>query len=773
MFDDQWDHGVERAPFDEPDARRDGGVPNPFRPISFADRLKEPPRRAEHPHISPQALRPGQMYGYLPYDTDSAMNSTSAYSPIPDAASPLCGPEWTSSFAPLSPPAPFSPGVPLSNLSAPAQPASQTAPAPDSGLPPYLRRRPLSTAHSPGPPSVQTDEAPAGMDVPGAVFCSLDDYLSSPSPEGQAKASRLRGDPRMLKADTSEDERSGGVPAKARSTPSASVQTASDAPGDDLAAATSPARPRRRRADRNLPSPADEAPQRREEPDPQPNSSERPQPDGRPAVEGTAPLPKPAAPAAEALPPMPAFIPHPFEDIQPFDTPNGVPFFSEPDAPDNPAFFTWPDTAAYQQLPSHLQDYAEPIEDEAAAQPADYSGEPYLTDEIAAFFSDASDGQANGAPFARVKQDSGALYWNELAATSAQHYPQSVPPHPSTSAGLDTVPCPPPSRPAKPPVRPWRLAALVAAVGMLLFCGIVGGKIIISLARNEREMKEVREEYRQRAGTDLENNAARVELLPPGQTYQPTSTPVVIQTPTPSPIIQLNRNAGQQASGAQETASATPTLSPRTKASDYPDNRLRNIMDSMRELHAEYPEVIGRLTISNVLDEVVVKRNNTYYLTHNYRGSTADAGAVFVDESCSINNPPENLLLRGQSAIEGKVFAPLWQYETGGHGFVSSAMTATLTTLYEEARYVLFAVIVADSDPRSEGYFNYASHPTFVTDEAMLNYVESARKHSLYNFNVDVAASDRLLTLATLGNGTDSRCLVLIYRMLRPGESLR
>ena len=108
MFDDQWDHGVERAPFDEPDARRDGGVPNPFRPISFADRLKEPPRRAEHPHISPQALRPGQMYGYLPYDTDSAMNSTSDYSPIPDAASPLCGPEWTSSFAPLSPPAPFS-----------------------------------------------------------------------------------------------------------------------------------------------------------------------------------------------------------------------------------------------------------------------------------------------------------------------------------------------------------------------------------------------------------------------------------------------------------------------------------------------------------------------------------------------------------------------------------------------------------------------------------------------------------------------------------------
>ena len=93
-------------------------------------------------------------------------------------------------------------------------------------------------------------------------------------------------------------------------------------------------------------------------------------------------------------------------------------------------------------------------------------------------------------------------------------------------------------------------------------------------------------------------------------------------------------------------------------------------MESLLPLIDENSDVVGQLTIPGVLEEVVVQRNNTYYLTHNYRGSSSDAGAVFVDESCSLRSPPENLLLRGQGTIEGKVFAPLWQYATAGRDFV-------------------------------------------------------------------------------------------------------
>ena len=167
---------------------------------------------------------------------------------------------------------------------------------------------------------------------------------------------------------------------------------------------------------------------------------------------------------------------------------------------------------------------------------------------------------------------------------------------------------------------------------------------------------------------------------------------------------------------------------------------------------------------------MVMQRNNTYYLTHNSIGSACEYGAVFADQSCTLRMPPENLLLRGQGGVPGKTFEPLWKYVSGGREFVAANMTARLTTIYEEESYVLFAVIVADNTASGAQYFNYASNPTFTTDEAMLRYVESARERSLYKINVEVAASDRLLTLATLGNGPNT--LVLMYRMVRDGENM-
>ena len=321
-------------------------------------------------------------------------------------------------------------------------------------------------------------------------------------------------------------------------------------------------------------------------------------------------------------------------------------------------------------------------------------------------------------------------------------------------------------------MRVERVLALIVAAAMLLFCGVVGSRVIGDLARNEREMKAVRDDYRERNGTELESGATRVELLPAGQTFTPTATPMPtqpVQTPTPTPVIPIREAAVQSlnkrdSSNVQQTPEPSATPNPRTRLDAYPNNPLRNVMESLLPLCQENADVIGQLTIPGVLDEVVVQRNNTYYLTHSYRGVSSEAGAVFADESISLRVPPENLLLRGQSTVEGKTFAPLWQYATAGGSFMSSAASATLTTLYEQAQYTLFAVIVADSDPASSGYFNYGSHPTFATDADMLAYVESARAHSLYQFNVDVQAGDRLLTLATIGG---DGCLVLLWRMNR------
>ena len=323
---------------------------------------------------------------------------------------------------------------------------------------------------------------------------------------------------------------------------------------------------------------------------------------------------------------------------------------------------------------------------------------------------------------------------------------------------------PPKEKPPKPPILWGRVAAIAAVAVMLLFCLIAGGKILMSLSANEREMAQVRQAYQEQQGQALEQAGVKVDLLPAGETFTPTSTPQVFAAP--------KAEAVQSGNGGETSADTVEEKTTRTRLRRYPDNPLCNVLDSMKEISTEYPDVLARLYIPGVLDEYVVQRNNTYYLTHNYRGSLSDGGAVFLDRDCFISTPPENLLLRGEGNVAGVSFAPLWQYESGGIGFAAGACFAQLTTLYEDARYVLFSVIVADSDPAKPGYFDYASHDTFDTDAQMMEYVQSAADRSLYGFSVSVEPSDRLMTLATVSSRGNGKCLVLLFRMVREGETV-
>ena len=323
---------------------------------------------------------------------------------------------------------------------------------------------------------------------------------------------------------------------------------------------------------------------------------------------------------------------------------------------------------------------------------------------------------------------------------------------------------PPKEKPPKPPILWGRVAAIAAVAVMLLFCLIAGGKILMSLSANEREMAQVRQAYQEQQGQALEQAGVKVDLLPAGETFTPTSTPQVFAAP--------KAEAVQSGNGGETSADTVEEETTRTRLRRYPDNPLCNVLDSMKEISTEYPDVLARLDIPGVLDEDVVQRNNTYYLTHNYRGSLSDGGAVFLDRDCFISTPPENLLLRGEGNVAGVSFAPLWQYESGGIGFAAGACFAQLTTLYEDARYVLFSVIVADSDPAKPGYFDYASHDTFDTDAQMMEYVQSAADRSLYGFSVSVEPSDRLMTLATVSSRGNGKCLVLLFRMVREGEAV-
>ena len=221
---------------------------------------------------------------------------------------------------------------------------------------------------------------------------------------------------------------------------------------------------------------------------------------------------------------------------------------------------------------------------------------------------------------------------------------------------------------------------------------------------------------------------------------------------------------------SQTVAPSEPTPVIRSRLERYPGNPLLETSNAVSVLKEENTDSVGRLIISGILNEIVVQRNNTYYLNHNAMGMHSDYSAVFADENLSFRYPPENILLYGRTSYEGKAFAPLKNYIAQGFDFARRYAFLSFNHLYEDARYVIVAIVLADSNPTSPDYFDYRK-PTFETDAQMLAFVEGAKNRSVYNFNVPVAGSDRLLTLVTLSDGTDTENMIILCRMLRDGES--
>ena len=299
------------------------------------------------------------------------------------------------------------------------------------------------------------------------------------------------------------------------------------------------------------------------------------------------------------------------------------------------------------------------------------------------------------------------------------------------------------------------LAAILLVLGLSKTVGL-----ITDMQRNEARMKAVRQQYQDQAGAQLDHRASRVELLPPGVTFSPGEAPL--------------ENAGTTALEADQpvqegTAEPAQAQDQRTKARNYLKNPMGNIRPEFEDMRKENRDISGRLVIEGVMDEVVVQRNNTYYLTRNIRGGFSASGTIFMDEACNIVIPPENLLLRGQSVAENQAFGSLTNYGRGGADYVRANALVQLTTLYEEEQYVVFAVILAGNNPQSANYFNYAGYPVFQSDWEMEKHVTTAKAHSLYEIPVDVQPSDRLLTLSTVNEGVAN--IVVMARMLRPEET--
>lgn len=224
------------------------------------------------------------------------------------------------------------------------------------------------------------------------------------------------------------------------------------------------------------------------------------------------------------------------------------------------------------------------------------------------------------------------------------------------------------------------------------------------------------------------------------------------------------QTAGPQAAATQEPAAVAvqETDTDKLVPLGYPGNPLRSISSRFEKIRRQNKDIIGWLTVEDLLDEAVVQRDNSYYLRRDYQGYHNVNGAIFLDESISLESRPYTLMLYGHNMKTGAMFGSLRNYED--IGFYKKAPFITFDTMYENGRYVIFSVATVSLKRGNRHY----------VDLAKLNSTSRSRREeaisellaaSLYSCEIRMSPDDQLLLLVTCVDDDDERRIVAARRV--------
>lgn len=236
-------------------------------------------------------------------------------------------------------------------------------------------------------------------------------------------------------------------------------------------------------------------------------------------------------------------------------------------------------------------------------------------------------------------------------------------------------------------------------------------------------------------------------------TEEPTAAP----TPSPAPRETVTPT---------QTPDPSPSPVPRLEAMNYPNNPKLQISSRFKALRWESKYIMGWLNMGTLLDEPVVQRDDTFYLTHDAKGQENVNGAIFLDASIGIKTRPYSYILYGHNMKTGAMFGSLRNYEN--RNFYHTNPFITFDTMYEDGRYVIFAIGSVSTEEYGRHYVDF--HDLKSTDrEKRQKAIDALISASVFTCPLDVRAEDQILLLVTCTEKDQDR-RVVAARRVRDGE---
>lgn len=292
-----------------------------------------------------------------------------------------------------------------------------------------------------------------------------------------------------------------------------------------------------------------------------------------------------------------------------------------------------------------------------------------------------------------------------------------------------------------------RLLLLLGSAGLFIAAVVMIINYINMTRKTVQTQQELKAAYHQTTEEPSEATALALAPLPIVSYSPPPEQPAA--TPRPLYATQIPAQQGEQA--------ASPTPEPAMAERFVP-------------LYKRNEDVVGWLKLESIqeIDFPITKRDNSFYVNHDFYGRSNAAGTAFLDMSCSVLPSSENYIIHAHNMKNGTMFGKL-NHLLNLDTLVQNPL-ASFDTLYEQGLYVPYAVSIVSIDPNHERYFPIIE-PDFLSDAAREEYVQQLVSFSSFALPIDVLIEDELLTLVTChGNEKDER-LVVGYRKLRTTET--
>ena len=168
------------------------------------------------------------------------------------------------------------------------------------------------------------------------------------------------------------------------------------------------------------------------------------------------------------------------------------------------------------------------------------------------------------------------------------------------------------------------------------------------------------------------------------------------------------------------------------------------------ELKRQNPDTVGWINVNNtnINYPFVHTSDNDYYLSHSFDKSYNNAGWLFLDYRDNIDFSKKNNIIYGHSRLNKTMFGSLngvlnydWYSNRDNH-------IIRISLEDENTLWQIFSVYKIKTE-------TYYITTDFNTDNEYLEFLDTIKGRSIYDFNANVSVSDKILTLSTCYSDTE------------------